>query len=1084
VPLNTREVLLIIRARDQATRLLADIGKSFGNVDSEAQAAAMSSIRTGSALAGVGVGLAVVGAAGLAFLKSTTEASAEYSRQSALTLTQIDQLGVSLDDVKQIGINVAKEIPAPFEQMQAALYDIFSSMDVNTTQAQTLLEGFAKAAVAGQTDVQTAGRATIAIMNAFKIPADQVNHVLDVQFEAVKKGVFTYDEFATSIGRAIPAALRAGQSFETVASMMAFMTRNGLSADMAATSAARALDLLSNPKFATAMHNFGIEVYDSTGNIRPMIDVMTELRDKLAGMSQEARTKALQDLTKGAGGTIQALRFLNLAVNDSQGLFGELTTQINNSSGSLGDAYNIMFAQPASQAQLLSNNVDILKTQIGDVLLPAVNKFLTNYAIPLLQWFNDMDPATRKLLVQIIFFGSVLLLVSGLVLIMVGAFLILDGVLALLGKGGLGVVAKQFGEAAIGAAALALAVWGLYYAFQALQNNDVVGAIIGLGAAFVGLAYALANIEALALPVVIVAEALAIPFEAAAAVVAALVLAVLALAYVIYRNWDTIKDKTTEVWDWVVDKVQTAWDKLTEFWGWLQNTVPAVWGSVTSFITNTWSVAFNIVTSTLESARDNIATIFGSIANVVEGWGSAVNRPVQYVWGQVNNFYNWLKQVFGPGTGTLLNAVGGFFSDVGNEIGQTVTSLWSRLQFFWTVFTYFFGPALSATLGEAQQLWDNFVQVFEVTIGFLILAAQEFASQLSDQWGFVEDSFSTLMTALGIVVGFFQMTFNDLLIIVTTVFGQIWAVISGFLEIIAAAWDQFNGVFTDTVQIVWAEVANFVGTGIKLVRDIIDFVLNLIQGDWAGAWDSILQFFIDIWNGIWTSLQNVWSFIRVFFLELGPSILGFIGDVAGTLWQKGVDLMSGLWNGLTAEFGNVIGWFQGLPTQLLGLVKGFETLLVDAGAALIRGIVAGIKSAPGAIKDAIGAAAHGAVDIIPGAKQALDALGLASGGIVTSPQIRLIGEAGPEVVIPLTNLARARSLALQSGLLDMLLPSTTASQGPIQLSGPLQSGSSGPRIYIQDGAFVFHLDGSSQAAVAADAVRGVLDDFITELQVR
>ena len=40
----------------------------------------------------------------------------------------------------------------------------------------------------------------------------------------------------------------------------------------------------------------------------------------------------------------------------------------------------------------------------------------------------------------------------------------------------------------------------------------------------------------------------------------------------------------------------------------------------------------------------------------------------------------------------------------------------------------------------------------------------------------------------------------------------------------------------------------------------------------------------------------------------------------------------------------------------------------------------------------------------------------AKGGIVTSPEIGVVGEAGPEAIIPLNNPARAQQLMAESGL--------------------------------------------------------------------
>lgn len=72
--------------------------------------------------------------------------------------------------------------------------------------------------------------------------------------------------------------------------------------------------------------------------------------------------------------------------------------------------------------------------------------------------------------------------------------------------------------------------------------------------------------------------------------------------------------------------------------------------------------------------------------------------------------------------------------------------------------------------------------------------------------------------------------------------------------------------------------------------------------------------------------------------------------------------------------------------------------------------------------------------ILSPAFAAAKALGFADGGIITSPTFGMLGEGGqPEVVIPLTDAARARELANQSGLTSML---GTANNGGNIVFGP------------------------------------------------
>src|SRR5512139_637265 len=150
MPLGARELLLVLRARDEASRAVHSLTRSMRNMDSATRKATAAQIERGRAMSSIGVGIMSVGAAGAAVLASWTKEAMEYNQQAAKTLTQVDKQKASLEEIRQIGLRVAQAIPAPMEEMQKSLYDIFSSMDVNLKGAEHLLTEFSKAAVAGQ----------------------------------------------------------------------------------------------------------------------------------------------------------------------------------------------------------------------------------------------------------------------------------------------------------------------------------------------------------------------------------------------------------------------------------------------------------------------------------------------------------------------------------------------------------------------------------------------------------------------------------------------------------------------------------------------------------------------------------------------------------------------------------------------------------------------------------------------------------------------------------------------------------------------------------------------------------------------
>jgi len=412
-------------------------------------------LTTGAAAVGVGALLGTMGAIGVAAMMDLARSAMAYNKEASLTLTQVDRVGVGLETVKRIGRDVAAAIPAPFDQMQAALFDIFSSIRVGASGAQRLLTSFSKAAVAGQTEIISASRATIGMMNAFQIPIRNVNDVLDVQFQLVRKGILTYDELVSNIGKAIPAFAAAGQEITTMAGALAFMTRQGVSVAMSTTSIARAMELIARPDSVRNLEALGVQVRTSSGEFRQLNEIIT---DMATGPFKDLTGPEFREMfTQIFGqGTIQARRFFDLAIPNYKSL-NRLTGEMVDSSGAMQAAYDIMFADPAVQAQLLRNNIEVLKTELGDELLPVIQRLLQG-GLGLIRWFREMPEPIKKAMVLFTAGASALSLFLGVVIAIAGAIGILVGGLTMLGVP-LGMAVGAFTGIGIALAAFVAAIY-------------------------------------------------------------------------------------------------------------------------------------------------------------------------------------------------------------------------------------------------------------------------------------------------------------------------------------------------------------------------------------------------------------------------------------------------------------------------------------------------------------------------------------------------------------------------------------------------------------------------------------------------
>jgi TP901 family phage tail tape measure protein len=385
--------------------------------------------------------------------------------------------------------------------MQSALYDIFSSTDANMAQAKVLLEAFAKAAVAGQVSIEDSSRSTMSIMNAFKIPFQDVNKVLDKQFQLVRKGVGTYAQFSSVIGKLTPSAVRLGQNLDTMDATLIFLTRNGLSTASAVASAARAMDALANPNTTRKLDLLGIKSRDASGKFLPLIDILKNMRKYLLALPPPDRAAALFDIFKGSGGTIQAKRFFDLVLPNakSEGNLKQFETFLNDMKGSTGQfsqAYNTMASTVAAKTQLLDNNWQIMKVTIGQALEPVYKKLL-DIGAKVIGWFNKLSPSQQASMAKWALVGAAITAVTGIILLIIGGLGALAAALSALGLG-LGAVLGIVGGVAAAFVILGAAIYEAYkgsapirqlfkdigQTFSDVWNQDILPFVQGVKQAF------------------------------------------------------------------------------------------------------------------------------------------------------------------------------------------------------------------------------------------------------------------------------------------------------------------------------------------------------------------------------------------------------------------------------------------------------------------------------------------------------------------------------------------------------------------------------------------------------------------------
>ncbi|HFE0829297.1 TPA: hypothetical protein ACF7DK_002220, partial [Streptococcus pneumoniae] len=278
----------------------------------------------------------------------------------------------------------------------------------------------------------------------------------------------------------------------------------------------------------------------------------------------------------------------------------------------------------------------------------------------------------------------------------------------------------------------------------------------------------------------------------------------------------------------------------------------------------------------------------------------------------------------------------------------------------------------------------------------------------------------------------------------------------------AATW-AFNAalaVLTSPITWIIAAIAALIAIGVLLYQNW-DTVVEFAKTAWQGLCDfisGICRAIGEFFSGLWTKLQEIFEPIGQWFGEKFQqawdaivNIFSGIGEWFSGVFQGAWDAIVNIftpigswfgqrWADVTSVLANVSSWFGNMFTSAYNAVKnafssigGFfsgvwstvQSIFVNAGQKVGSAVGGAFKSAVNAVLGTIENVVNGFIGMINGVLgvvRNLPGLGwvgsvstvslprLARGGIVDSPTIAMIGEAGKEAVVPLENTGFIQTL--------------------------------------------------------------------------
>lgn len=440
-----------------------------------------------------------------------------------------------------------------------------------------------------------------------------------------------------------------------------------------------------------------------------------------------------------------------------------------------------------------------------------------------------------------------------------------------------------------------------------------------------------------------------------------------------------------------------------------------------------------IVTDNMPGIAEIFSNTLSDIAPIFESAEQAINDMVDSISRVYDNYIR-------PSIESSTKAISGFVSVFVKGWNTYIQPVVKK-----------FGQGFSDTISKHI---SPFIQKVLDMIASFQEMSQVINAYLAPVISFIVDLLIRILApAIEYIVEVFRVLFN----VAADILGGVADFLKGVFDIITGILTGdmskiFDG-FTETGDAIMSILSTILTGLLDLTVAVLKFIWDTVVAIFQGIWDGIVAIFTPIGEWFAGVFQAAWDGIVAIFTDLGTwfgdrwtevtTALSNVGTWFTDMFQKGWDgltnIFTGLgtwfgerWNDVTTALANVATWFgsifisaynavvnafSSIGSFFSGVWSTVKSIFVNAGQAVGSAVGGAFKSAVNAVLGTIENVVNGFVGMINGVigminkipGVSLGSIGyvslprLARGGIVDSPTVAMIGEAGKEVVMPLEN---------------------------------------------------------------------------------
>ncbi|HHV8328562.1 TPA: phage tail protein [Streptococcus pneumoniae] len=473
----------------------------------------------------------------------------------------------------------------------------------------------------------------------------------------------------------------------------------------------------------------------------------------------------------------------------------------------------------------------------------------------------------------------------------------------------------------------------------------------------------------------------------------------------------------------------------------LADTIKLVTDGFTAF--SDWCKENKEIISTIASVIGTLATVWQGIkflswaeqAGGLAGAFELLSSKVSFIVSGIKNLGLALKaltfdKLVSFGETIYLNAL--YAKDFVVNSGKTIAQLGKtalelgKSALAWTAHTAKMGLATAAEFAHS------------VAAGVATAATWAFNAALAVLTSPITLVIAAIAALIGIGVLLYQ-NWDTVVEFAKTAWQGLCDFISGICQAIG---EFFSGLWTK-LQEIFEPIGQWFGEKFQQAWDAIVNIFSGI-GEWfsgvfQGAWDAIVNIFTPIgswfgqrWADVTSALANIGAWFTDMFQKAWTGLTNIFSKLGSWFGER--------WNDVTSALSKVASWFGDIFGKAFDAVKNafssigdffkgvwdtVKSIFVNAGQMVGEAVGGAFKSAVNAVLGTIENVVNGFIGMINGVLgvvRNLPGLGwvgsvstvslprLARGGIVDSPTIAMIGEAGKEAVVPLENTGFIQTL--------------------------------------------------------------------------